>query len=292
MDFLNKAREEGADMSGRATGRTFVQQVLRRVGIYERLRASRLYDAYWTMQDRQIIADRNAEIDFYRRTLEGMQPGDLVFDIGANQGYKTDMFVRLGASVVAVDPDAANAALLKDRFIKFRLSPKPVTVVGQAVSEKTGAMTMWVDAPGSPMNTLSTKWVDTLRHDDKRFGERMQFAISRTVLTTTIDELMSAHGLPFYIKIDVEGHEPSALRGLKRPVRYLSFEVNLPEFNAEGLECLELLTALEPSGQFNYSTDARRGLEMAAWASGAQFRRIFETIAESSVEVWWRTLPI
>jgi FkbM family methyltransferase len=277
-------------MTAQAPTGTFVRQLLRRTGVYERLKGSRLYDAYWTIRDRQIISDRNAEIDFYRRTLDGMRPGDVIFDIGANEGYKTDMFVRLGARVVAVEPDAANTALLKDRFIKYRLAPKPVTIVGKAVSDKNGTMTMWVDAPGSAMNTLSAKWVDTLRQDDTRFGERMQFANSRAVQTTTIDELMSAHGVPLYIKIDVEGHESSALRGLKRPVRYLSFEVNLPEFKAEGLECLDLLTAIAPSGQFNCSTDARRGLEMSAWATAAEFKRIFEAIDESCVEVWWRTL--
>jgi|SRR5262245_20815087 len=278
-------------MTGQTQSRTFVQHLLRRAGIYERLKASRLYDAYWTMQDRRIIEDRDSEVEFYRRTLDGLRKGDLVFDIGANQGYKTDMFVRLGARVVAVDPDADNAALLKDKFLKYRLSPKPVHVVGKAVSDSSAIMTMWVDAPGSALNTLSTKWVDTLRQDEKRFGERTQFAANRKVETTTLDELMTSFGVPFYIKIDVEGHEPSVLRGLKQPVRYLSFEVNLPEFKAEGVECIELLNAIAPSGQFNYSTDARRDLEMTAWAPASQFARMFEQIEASSVEVWWRTLP-
>jgi FkbM family methyltransferase len=277
-------------MTGQTQNRTFVQHLLRRAGIYERLKASRLYDAYWTMQDRRIIEDRDSEIQFYRRTLEGLRKGDLVFDIGANQGYKTDMFVRLGASVVAVDPDADNAALLKDKFLKYRLSPKPVHVVGKAVSDSSAVMTMWVDAPGSALNTLSTKWVDTLRQDETRFGERTQFAGSKKVETTTLDELMTSFGVPFYVKVDVEGHEPSVLRGLKKPVRYLSFEVNLPEFKAEGLECIELLKTLEPSGQFNYSTDARRDLELPDWVLAAKFAAMFERIEESSVEVWWRTL--
>jgi len=281
-------------MQGQAPGKTLMQpmqQLLRRVGLYERLKASRLYDAYWTLQDKRIIADRDCEVEFYARTLNGIRKGSLVFDIGANQGYKTDMFVRLGASVVAVDPDASNYALLNDKFIKYRLTPKPVRVVGKAVSDSKSQMTMWVDAPGSAMNTLSSKWVDTLRGDEKRFGERMQFASKKTVETTTIEDLMEEFGVPFFIKIDVEGHEASVLRGLKRPVRYLSFEVNLPEFKAEGLQCIELLHALEPRGQFNYSTDVRRGLELDTWVTAAQCAQMVGETEESSVEVWWRTLP-
>ena len=41
---------------------------------------------------------------------------------------------------------------------------------------------------------------------------------------TTLDELIQAHGVPRYCKIDVEGFELPVLRGLTRPVPLLSFE--------------------------------------------------------------------
>ncbi len=64
------------------------------------------------------------------------------------------------------------------------------------------------------------------------------------------------------MKIDVEGLEPSVIRGLRRPVPYLSFEVNLPEFRPEGLECVELLRTLTPTGAFNYAVKCDTGLEL------------------------------
>jgi hypothetical protein len=102
---------------------------------------------------------------------------------------------------------------------------------------------------------------------------------------------MDIHGAPFYIKIDVEGHEPSVLRGLKRPVPFLSFEVNLPEFRPEGAQCLATLGELCPDGRFNFATDARRGLRCDPWLPQWEFAAVFEQCQEPAIEVYWRTPP-
>src|SRR5215470_19406712 len=95
-----------------------IQKVLRKFGLYERIRASWLYDLYWTMTDRKVIDDRQRELEFYRRLLDGFREGDLIFDIGANHGYKTDIFLRLGAKVVAIEPDKSSQQVLEQKFRK------------------------------------------------------------------------------------------------------------------------------------------------------------------------------
>lgn len=110
-------------------------------------------------------------MEFYRKLLNGFRSGDLIFDIGANHGSKVDFFLRLGARVVAVEPDEFNQGVLKRRFLDWRITPKPVTIVGKAVGDKVASQTMWIDAPGSAKNTLSSKWVETLRAYKERFGE-------------------------------------------------------------------------------------------------------------------------
>ena len=276
-------------MAIRHSYKASLQRFLVRVGLYERLKSSRLYDVYWRMVNPQIITDRSREVEFYRRTLEGFTTGNLIFDIGANQGYKADIFLRLGARVVAVEPDETNQEKLRRTFLERRLAPRPVHIVGKAVSDGNGVTTMWVDAPGSAKNTLSGKWVTTLRDDDRRFGTRLDFGDSKRVETTTVEDLIEAHGVPFFIKIDVEGHEPSVLRGMKRPVPYVSFEVNLPEFVSEGLQCINRLNEIAGNGEFNYTSDSRTGLALEKWVPHGEFIGLFGMISESSIEVYWRT---
>ena len=264
------------------------QTFLKQIGLYERFRASRVYDFYWSYADPHWITDRAKEVEFYRRVLFGLRRRDIIFDIGANDGFKTDIFLRLGAKVIAVEPDESNLEILKGKFLKNRLFPKPVTIENKAVSDWCGRMPMLVEAPGSALNTLSPKWADSLRHDETRFGQHFSFAKKKMVETTTLESLMAQHGLPYYIKIDVEGHELNVLRGLKRPVPYLSFEVNLPEFKEEGLQCIDLLHQIAPDGEFNYAADCMVGLMLQSWKQWRDFIEVFEQCYEPTVEVFWR----
>ncbi len=221
--------------------------------------------------------------------LKGLKPGDLIIDIGANHGAKTGVFLRLGARVVAVDPDPLNQEILRQTFLSYRLTPQPVTIVAGAVSETRGVATFFMQQPGSAMNTLSNKWVDSLRSDPSRFGSDFQFSQSREINTLTLQDLVATYGEPAFVKIDVEGHELQVMRGLQRPVACLSFEVNLPQFRDEGKQCIDELRRVSERGTFNYAIDCERGLELQEWCSAEQFRRVLDECKDKSIEVFWRT---
>jgi FkbM family methyltransferase len=266
-----------------------LQRLLKRLGLYERAKGSWIYDLYWSLADRRIVDDRRKETEFYTRLLQGFRRGGLIFDIGANEGYKSRIFLALGARVVAVEPDEKCQAILNEKFAKYRIRAEHLVVVPKAVSDKSSVRTMLVDAPGSALNTLSEKWAETLREDEARFGEKLSFWQSKQVETLSITELVAVYGSPFFIKIDVEGHELNVLRGMQQPVPYLSFEVNLPEFRPEGLECVSVLERLAKDGRFNYTSDCRRGLMLKDWAHSEEFLAVLNSCDEASIEVFWRT---
>src|SRR5262245_4899020 len=126
-----------------------VQNLLKRVGLYQRVKSSFAYDLYWRFADPRLLVDRTNEVNVFRQILQGLRPGDVIFDIGANMGHKTDVFLRLGARVVAVEPDRSNQDILRQNFLSLRVSKKPVIIVGKAVSDRNGTAIMWVDGPGS-----------------------------------------------------------------------------------------------------------------------------------------------
>lgn len=268
-----------------------MQRMLQRAGLYHRLKTSSIHELYWKIAGKQWILAREKQIDFYRRLLPELSHGDLIFDIGANEGFKTDLFLRLGARVIAVEPDETNQSILQERFVKFRLIRRPLVIVGKAVSDKSATETMWIDGPGSAVNTLSQKWAGALKGNKARqtYGHYgLDFAKQKTVETTTLEQLMSVHGVPTFIKIDVEGYELNVIRSLQRPVPYLSFEVNLPEFRPEGLECVEILGRLAAAGKFNYAVDCEEGLALERWLSPDEFLHVLKQCRESAIEVFWK----
>jgi FkbM family methyltransferase len=59
------------------------------------------------------IDKKPAMISFYKTWI---QPGALVFDIGANIGNRIDVFLELGAKVVAVEPQQSCVKILREKF--------------------------------------------------------------------------------------------------------------------------------------------------------------------------------
>ena len=257
--------------------------------MYQRLRASLLYDIYWRLANPAIIRARDADVLLYRQVLEGLHPSALIFDVGANHGAKVDVFLRLGARVVAFEPDLRNQQILRAKFLKYRLSALPVRIDGRAVAESDSTRTMWIEQPGSAKNTLNPKWVDVLSSNANRFGYRPTFEASAVVETATVDRLIDTYGHPFFVKIDVEGLELSVLRGLSRAVPFLSFEVNLPEFLEEGLECIQRLEAIHAGGRFNLTLDGRPELALSSWVAMDELRQALLKTRSASVEVFWRS---
>ncbi|HZT74708.1 MAG TPA: FkbM family methyltransferase [Terriglobales bacterium] len=263
--------------------------ILDGLGIHHRLRASRAYDLCWLLRSPRQWESRRNEKRFYRRLLGAVSREDLIFDVGANVGEKCAIFLRLGARVVAVEPDQASCAILKEKFFKLRLRKPRLTIVCEAVGRTRGEAEMFLDRPGSAVNTLSEKWAGTLLRDSSRAGGG-PFAFERTVRVpvTTLAELVDRFGLPRYIKIDVEGHEFAVLSGLGRPVPLLSFEANLPEFLGEAQDCIKLLTAEDGRAGFNYTADCGAGFALARWVGAGEMASRLETCGERSVEIFCR----
>src|ERR1700733_7126288 len=290
MSYLHTCLEADAGITMKSL-KLHIQRTLQRAGLYHRLRTSSLHEVYLRIAGKRWILARDRELDFYRRLLTELRQGDLIFDIGANEGFKTDLFLRLGARVVAIEPDETNQSILQERFVRFRLFRRPLVIVGKAVSDKSALETMWMDGPGSAVNTLSQKWATTLKENKARhtYGHYgLDFARNKIVETTTLEELMSAHGVPIFIKIDVEGYEVNVMRSLQRPVRYLSFEVNLREFRPEGIQCVELLGHLAAGGKFNYAVECEQGLALERWMSADEFLKVFRQCTENAIEVFWQ----
>jgi FkbM family methyltransferase len=183
-----------------------------------------------------------------------VRPGDLCFDVGANVGDRTEIFLELGARVVAVEPQADCAAVLRRRF---RRRPG-LTVVAAAVGDHAGTAEFFVCDYNPGLATLSKAWTER-----GRFAGEFEWNRKVTVPLTTLDALIAAHGLPRFCKIDVEGYEESVFRGLSRPLPQLCFEFH-GELIEEARRCMARLEAIGPAA-FNCTLNDAPALAFDRW---------------------------
>lgn len=186
---------------------------------------------------RMYHGDRAREAAMDRLYARFLRPGDLAFDIGAHVGDRVSSFRRLGCRVVALEPLPLCERLL--RLIHGR-DPQ-VHLVGAAAGSRCGRALLHVNLANPTVCTLSTDFVRASVGAPGWKGQQWDARIEVPIMT--LDALIAAHGVPRFVKIDVEGSEPDVLRGLTHPVPALSFEFTTIQRQV-ARECLALLERL------------------------------------------------
>jgi FkbM family methyltransferase len=144
--------------------------------------------------------------------------GDLVFDVGSHVGDRVGAFRRLGAQVVAVEPQPALARTLRLLYGRDRA----VIVAESAVGRAAGTIAMKLNLDNPTVSTASEAFI-AASHGAPGW-EGQQWTRTVDVPVTTLDALITRYGAPRFVKIDVEGYEAEVLAGLSAPVPALSFE--------------------------------------------------------------------
>jgi FkbM family methyltransferase len=151
--------------------------------------------------------------------------GDLVFDIGAHVGDRVAAFLRLGAKVVAVEPQPALASTISILYQHGFFAYFPggsVLVERKAVGSAPGDVRLMINTDNPTVTTASNAFIHAAKDAPGWQGQHWDRSIR--VPMTTLDALINVHGVPAFIKNDVEGFEEEVLMGLTQPVAALSFE--------------------------------------------------------------------
>ena len=138
------------------------------------------------------------------------------------------MLLSLGVRVVAVEPQPE----LGTRFLR-RLD---VRLEQTAVGAEPGKAELHLASETTAAAHLDPTW------QEGRFSS-LTWSRSISVPVTTLDALIAKHGAPHYCKIDVEGYEREALKGLSHAVPVLSFEFNGEFFSRAG-QCVDEIARL------------------------------------------------
>lgn len=219
-------------------------------------------------------------LDYYNSFLDRESNNKLIFDVGANKGNKIKAFLQMGFDVVAFEPEHKAIETIEWRFKK---NPK-VIIEKTGVSDAPGELTLHITDSRSGYNTLSNEWVESLEDKQQnRWEKTHKYKSSYTVPVTTLDAAIKKFGMPYFIKIDVEGFELNVIKGLSKLPGFLSFETNLPEFRNQTIEIIERLHHLNNDVTFCYS--ANDNLNNKAWISASEMKNIIHNTTDRYYEI-------
>jgi FkbM family methyltransferase len=176
------------------------------------------YDVDW---------EESPEVWFFRD--HGMDPGSLVFDLGAHQGVYALLFANAvgpRGRVVAVEASEENVRIGETNCNLNNADN--ITYLHAAVAETPG-------------------WISFGRGSNGQIGD---FGDSEQVRAVTIDELAGIYGHPDVLFLDIEGYECRALAAAsetlkRRPITFVEVHLGegLEEFGGSVEQLLELLPA-------------------------------------------------
>jgi FkbM family methyltransferase len=195
---------------------------------------ARCYDLYKQRSDRAVI----------RLVTRLVRPGDRVADVGANVGFYSRLLARLvgeSGRVYAFEPDDLNFSRLRERAGQF----PQLHTVHAAVADVPGSRTLY----RSPRLNVDHRAYAT---DDRR--EQV------TVDAVSLDSYFASPEEPLhFVKMDIQGGEYAALRGMR------SLVARSPD--------LKILMELWPfvHDRFGEGTDALLAL-LTSW--GFEVRRL------------------
>lgn len=190
--------------------------------------------------------------------IETFNPGEVLYDIGANVGsYTVWAAKRRGVKVFAFEPEAQNYALLCKNMTLNRVDGRAYCL---ALSNSQILDTIYLSSqePGGSCNTFGEKVGFDLK---KRHG------IEQGAVGVSLDSLQ---GLPKpdHIKIDIDGMEHKVIEGAKKLLSDGQVKSLLIEINTHLPEHIRMMEELDQLGFRHYPAQLRASLRTSGLFEG------------------------
>lgn len=165
--------------------------------------------SYWRKYKKQKKLNK-----FYR---ELKVSDKLCFDVGANEGIRTEALLNCKSKVIAFEPQPECLQQLNKKY----KNNSNLIIAPFALSGNDGKASFFICEEYSDCSTLSEEFKENYGNYSK-----LNYKRQIQVDCLTIETAIKKYGQPYYIKLDTEGNDFEILRNLKSEIPVISFEYN------------------------------------------------------------------
>ena len=141
---------------------------------------------------------------------------DLIINVGLFDGADTAYYLESGYRVIAVEADPLKVELCAKNFSR-EIEEGRLTILNIGISDRSGTLPFY-------RNLVNGGWSSFFPEHGKRGGQFEEIAVPCCTLAGVLQE----HGVPYYLKIDIEGKDEAAVSTLTPDLApdYMSVEVS------------------------------------------------------------------
>ena len=150
----------------------------------------------------------------------------LIIDVGMHTGKDTEFYLAKGFRVATVEANPRLVDQVRKRLTEAVRSER-LTIFNTAISDREGTATFYVNTQKDDWGTLSESFAARNVALDTDL-------IPIDVECTRFEKILEKTGIPYYLKIDIEGADILCLQALSRfqdKPRYVSIEMSLRNFD-------------------------------------------------------------
>ncbi len=200
--------------------------------------------------------------NFYKKLIN---KGDLCFDIGANLGTKSLVFLKLKASVVAYEPQEFCIQRLKKIQKKHSIFRCFQLAIGDSNTQGELKIGNHIE-----IATLSKKFINYFQN------EHVYWKHTSAINIVTLDSQIAKFGIPKFCKIDTEGFEYTILKKLTHSIPVIEFEFT-GGFIGETILAINHINSLGKY-EYNYILNEHPKWIFKEWGSSKEIKKAIEKL--------------
>ncbi|MEQ8980222.1 MAG: FkbM family methyltransferase [Deltaproteobacteria bacterium] len=150
----------------------------------------------------------------------------LIIDVGMHVGRDTEFYLKKGFRVVAVEADPRHVEAVQARLRSY-IDDGHLTILNVAINTFDGETDFFVNPEHDDWGTVSPEFV---RRNVEVYGSRHETV---KVRCTRFENVLNEFGVPYYLKVDIEGLDDlclEALDGFDTAPRFVSIEPDQKSF--------------------------------------------------------------